>query len=166
MRVPIRKAGKYTFLKSDPYMTQAKLDELKNNLNKLIDEVRPRLAKEVKRLSQFGDFSENTEYQIAKGKLRGINSKILKLEKETSEAKIIETNRKLSQVEIGALVTVEVSGTKKQYRILGSSETDPAAGVISYQSPLGKVLMNKKVGDVAIFEHNNQKTEYRILKIE
>lgn len=166
MRVPIRKAGKYTFLKFDPYMTQAKFDELKNNLNKLIDEVRPRLAKEVKRLAELGDFSENVEYQIAKGKLRGINSKILKLEKEISEAKIIETNRKLSQVEIGALVTVAVSGTEKQYRILGSSETDPASGIISYQSPLGKVLMHKKVGEVALFEHNGQTIEYKILKIE
>lgn len=166
MRVPIRKAGQYTFLKSDPYMTQAKFDELKKNLSKLKDKVQPRLVQEVKRLAELGDFSENVEYQLAKGKLRGINSKILKLEKEISEAKIIETNRKLSQVEIGALVTVEASGTKKQYRILGSSETDPSAGVISYQSPLGKVLMNKKVDDVVVFEHNDQKTDYKILKIE
>ncbi|PLX25180.1 transcription elongation factor GreA [Candidatus Parcubacteria bacterium] len=166
MRVPIRKAGKYTFLKSDPFVTKEKLAELKKTLSKLKDKVQPRLVQEVKRLAELGDFSENVEYQLAKGKLRGINSKILKLEKEISEAQIIEINKKSDTVQIGSLVTVEVNDKQIEYRILGSSETDPSSGVISYQSPLGKVLMNKKAGDIVEFEHNSQTVEYKILKIK
>lgn len=166
MRVPIRKAGEYTYIKPDPFITQEKFDELKKNIKHLKENIQPHLIKEVKRLAELGDFSENVEYQLAKGKLRGINSKMLKIEKQIASAQIIKANKNSSSVQIGNLVTIESSQKERQYRILGSLETDPAAGVISYQSPLGLELMNKKVGDTVAIKLDDKTVEYKIIKIQ
>lgn len=166
MRVPIRKAGQYTYIKSDPLMTEAKLTELKKNLKKLKEIIQPELAKEVKRLALMGDFSENAAYQIAKGRLRSANEKIDKLIKQITEANIINPNKDTSKVKIGHLVTIKSSKQTKKYRLLGSSETNPSKGTISYQSPLGAALLNKKVGEIAKIEIDGQTVEYTVIAIE
>lgn len=166
MRVPIRKAGQYTYIKSDPLMTEAKLTELKKNLKKLKEIIQPELAKEVKRLALMGDFSENAAYQIAKGRLRSANEKIDKLIKQITEANIINPNKDTSKVKIGHLVTIKSSKQTKKYRLLGSSETNPSKGTISYQSPLGAALLNKKVGEIAKIEIDGQTVEYTVITIE
>jgi len=145
MQLPYRKPGKYTNVPNDPLMTGHKLAELKTDLER-IKKQRPKAAAEVARLAELGDFSENVEYQQAKGKLRGINSRITTLEFQINHAEIIEPSDS-GVVEIGSTVTVDIEGTKKTYTILGSSETDPARQVISYTSPLGELLMGKTVGD-------------------
>ena len=154
MRVPIRKGGQY------------KLTELKNQLKKLKEIIQPELAKEVKRLALMGDFSENAAYQIAKGRLRGTNEKIDKIAKQIAEASIINPSKTIDKIEIGHLVTIVSSEQTKKYRLLGSSETNPAQGAISYQSPLGSALLNKKVGEIAQVKINGQVTEYKIIAIE
>lgn len=165
MRVPIRKGGKYTHIKSDPYMTQEKFDDLKKNLLKLKKDVQPHLAQEVKRLALMGDFSENAAYQIAKGRLRSTNHKMEKISKQIAEAQIIKVNKNSQIVAIGSLVTIKSNKQSKQYRILGSSETDPAAGTISHQSPLGKALLNKSVGDITEIKLDDRIVKYEIIKI-
>jgi len=166
MRVPIRKGGKYTYIKPDPYITSEKLAELKIELEKLKKHIHPQLASEVKRLALMGDFSENVAYQIAKGKLRGLNEKISKIEKQIASAQIIDTQNKADSAQIGALITLEFENNKKQYRILGSLETDPAKGVISYSSPLGQVLLDKKIGDSVEIKLGDKSVKYKIIKIE
>ena len=165
MQVPKRKAGKYTYIKSDPYITPQKLSELENSLEKLKKYIQPELAKEVKRLALMGDFSENAAYQIAKGRLRAINEKINKIEKQINTAQIIKPENTIS-IQIGSLITLELNNQVKQFRILGSLETAPDKGVISYSSPLGQCLLNKKVGEIAELELENKKISYKILKIE
>ncbi len=76
MQVPIRKKETYIKPKPDPYLTEAKFQELQNKLEKFKTYTRPRAAEEVKRLAEMGDFSENVGYQVAKGRLRGLNQKI------------------------------------------------------------------------------------------
>ena len=166
MRVPRRKAGEFTFAKPDPLITAEKLTELKANLEKLKNIIQPELASEVKRLALMGDFSENAAYQIAKGRLRGVNQKITDLQKQIDIAEIIETNTKSSTVKIGSLVSVEVNQAIKKYRILGSLETNPSSGVISYNSPFGQALLNKAVGAVLEIKLGDNIVTYKILKIE
>lgn len=168
MRVPRRKGGEFTFSKPDPYITAAKLTELKANLKKLKNIIQPGLASEVKRLALMGDFSENAAYQIAKGRLRGLNQKILEIQKQIGIAEIIKTDQAKGDnlVKIGSLVTIEVNQQTKKYRILGSLETDPSAGVISYNSPIGQALLNKQVGDVVVIILAERSVEYKIIKIE
>ncbi len=166
MRVPRRKAGEFTFAKPDPLITAEKLAELKVNLEKLKNTVQPALASEVKRLALMGDFSENAAYQIAKGRLRGVNQKVTDLQKQIEIAEIIETNTSHSTVQIGSLVSIEVNKEIKKYRILGSLETNPSGGVISYNSPLGQALLNKPVGAVLEIKLGENTLIYKILKIE
>lgn len=147
MQVPYRKPGKYAMMKQDPMLTIEKINELEAKLDRLKNHSRPRAVEEVRRLAEFGDFSENVEYQIAKGKLRGINSAILTIETQLKNATIIEPASQHEVVQIGHRVTIENSSKKKTYLILGSSETDPQKGVISHVSPLGSALLGKKVSD-------------------
>lgn len=165
MRVPIRKSEKYTHLKTDPYITQAKFDELKIKLNRLLKINRPQEAEEVKRLALMGDFSENAGYQIAKGRLRGINQRILDIENLLKSAEIIHQDKNSQEVQMGNFVTLERNGQAKTYQILGSEETNPLTGVISYNSPLGSALIGKSVGDTVKMALSDKTIEYKITKI-
>jgi len=163
MQLPYRKPGKYTNQKNDPIMTQDKFDELVAELEKL-KKKRLFAASEVARLAEMGDFSENVEYQLAKRRLRGINYRILILETQTNQAEIIENNG-IDVIDTGNTVIVEVDGKEKTYTILGSSETDPAQGIISHNSPIGSALLGKKVGDVVEVSIAGEKKLFKILEI-
>jgi len=164
MRVPIRKPGKYTNLKPDAHLTPEKLAELKNKLEKL-KKIRPRLAREVKELSTTGDFSENAGYQMAKGRLRSLNQRILDLEEMIKNAVIIKL-KKSGVVELGSTVTVEIAVREKKDKIRGSSETDPARGVISRNSAVGRALLGRRAGDIVKIRIGDKEVIYKIIKIE
>jgi transcription elongation factor GreA len=166
MRVPIRKPGKYTHQKPDPHLTAEKLNELKNELEKLKKVSQPQTAREVARLAQLGDLSENAAYQIAKGQLRGINQRIIDLENYLHQAVIIAPQDNASTVQLGRIVTIEIDGRQKKYQILGSSETDPLKGIISHNSPIGSALMGRPAGDKVKIRLKDKEVECEILKIE
>jgi transcription elongation factor GreA len=166
MRAPIRKPGKYTHLKSDPHLTQAKLDELKEQLEKLKKFSQPKAADEVRRLAELGDLSENAAYQIAKGRLRGINQKIIELENETNKAIIIKPFKYGGTVQLGCRVTLEISGKKSEYLILGSAETNPGQGVISHNSPIGSAIMGHLIGDELQIVLKGRQIKCKIINIE
>lgn len=165
MQVPIRKPGKYTHLKPDPNLTEAKFEELKKKLERLKTVEQPKTITEMSRLAQDGDFSENAGYQIAKGKLRAINQLIHDLEDHLGRAVIINPNDERDTVQLGHLVTLDIQGVNVRYRILGSSETDPERGVISDRSPIGASLMGKKVNDVVRLKQGDGEIEARIVSI-
>ena len=165
MRQPIRKADKYLRGKPDPKMTQAKFKELEADLARM-KKIRPPLAAEVKRLAAMGDFSENAAYQIAKGRLRGLNQHILEVEDQLARAEIIQPNRDAKTVGLGNFVTVKSAGQTKTWQILGSTETNPTAGIISASSPLGAALLGRIVGDKISVRLARKTVEYEIIKIE
>lgn len=146
MQLPYRKPTKFSVMQLDPIMSQEKFDELSRKLAKLKAD-RPKAAADVSRLAELGDFSENVEYQLAKGRLRKINENIFIIETHLNQANIIKKNT-TGRVAVGSTVTVEVDGQEKTYKILGSSETNPAKGIISHTSPIGAALIGKKIGDV------------------
>lgn len=119
---------------------------------------------EVSRLAQNGDFSENAEYQIAKGKLRGLNRRILKLERQLAIAEIIAPKQG-ERVEIGHRVTVETEGIERDFTILGKNEIDLEKGIISYTSPIGAALIGMRVGDEVTIMLPKGEVLYRILNI-
>jgi transcription elongation factor GreA len=166
MRTPQRKPGKYTGLKPDPNMTQAKYQELCDKLERLKKISQPAAIKEVKRLALDGDFSENHAYSMAKGRLRGINQRILDIENHLRMAEIIEPNNNTEIVGLGSQVTVEVNGKTRVYQILGSSETDPIRGIISHNSPLGQALINRRVGESVTIETKTKSVVYKIICIK
>lgn len=163
MQIPKRR-GDFHGYAQDPRMTQQTYDDLKAKLERLKKTVRPRLMKEVATLAEHGDFSENAAYQIAKGKLRGVNDTIHYTEEHLKKAVIISAGSS-DRVEIGSTVTVEVNGRSKQLTILGSAEADPLKNIISYSSPLGAALLNKRTGETAIVANKNGQTQYHITAI-
>ncbi len=165
MQLPYRKPGKYAHTPMDPFVTQEKLDELTRKLERLYAD-RPQLAKEVGRLAELGDFSENVEYQLAKGKLRSVNQRILILENQLKHSEVISSTSKGTMIELGDTVTVQANGSEKTYQILGSSETNPHKGIISHNSPMGEALVGKKVGDTVTIEIGKKTIDYVIIKKE
>lgn len=148
MQLPKRKPGKYAHALQDPLMTRHMVEKLERDLLRL-KKKQPEAAKEVSRLAEMGDFSENVEYQLAKGRLRGINNAILKLEHQLRHAEIIEAPAaKSNTVQVGHTVTVhDETGKQRSYTILGSTETNPQKGIISHTSPLGAALLGHCLGD-------------------
>lgn len=165
MRVPYRKPGKYSQTPNDPLMTRDKIDELQNKLKKL-KKTQPFAASEVTRLAQLGDFSENAEYQHAKGRLRGINESILRLEYQLNHAEVIDTQIQKNTIQVGNTVTVSLDNVEKSYKILGSTETDPKKGVISRNSPIGSALLGHRAGETVKISLSNKNVEYKITRIE
>lgn len=165
MQVPIRKKETYIKPKPDPYLTEAKFKELQNKLEKLKTYTRPRAAEEVKRLAEMGDFSENVGYQVAKGRLRGLNQKILEIEDHLKNAIIFRPNKNTQVIQLGHQVTIESNGQQKIYTILGSSETDPTAGVISHNSPIGAALLGHQVGEIISIRLADKEKQFKIIKI-
>lgn len=165
MRVLNRK-GDFIPAKADPHLTQDKYEELVAKLEHLKKVARLRLMKEVAKEAENGDFSENASYQIAKGKLRGVNEAILYLEEHLKKAVIIKTDSNKNSVEIGSRVTIKSDAEEKTYLILGSSEVDLKRNIISHNSPLGLALLGKRVGDKVIITRPGIVREYTISKLE
>lgn len=166
MRVPYRKPGKFSQIKQDPLLTQAKFTELEKKLNRLKTVSRPEVAAEVRRLAEMGDFSENAAYQMAKGRLRGINQTIDTIEFQLDHAVVIPPQAQTDTVDIGHTVTVTDGVKEKTFQILGSAETNPAQGIISYTSPIGAALIGSRRGDVIKIKLARNEVEYRIIEIE
>lgn len=165
MQIPYRTPGKYSQIKTDPFLTVAKLEELKNKLARL-KKSHPTAAAEVRRLAELGDFSENVEYQLAKGKLRGLNNAILTVERQIIDARIIAPAKQKNIVQIGHTVTIVCAGREKKYQLLGSAETNPAKGIISHHSPIGAALIGRQLNDKVKIKLAEKELECTILKIE
>lgn len=165
MQTPKRKPGKYAGLKPDPNITEEKYKSLKAKLDRL-KKAQPHAISEVKRLALMGDFSENVAYQMAKGRLRGINQGILDIEDHLKRSEIIKKPKNKDVVQLGHEVTVEFQGNEKTYLILGSSEVNPGKNVISNNSPLGAALFGKKLGDIVSVKTPKGEMKYEIIKIE
>ena len=108
------------------------------------------IAEQLKIARAFGDLSENAEYDEAKNEQAKNEYDIVQLENELRNAKVIDENAiDTSVVSVGAVVNLENGDnqTKLTFHIVGSAETDPAAGKISNESPVGRALLGHRVGD-------------------
>jgi transcription elongation factor GreA len=149
-------------------VTMAKYDEKQRQLTHLMDDEIPLNSKEIAFALSLGDLRENAEYKAAKEKQELLNSTITKLKNEIDRAqlfdpKTINTNR----VSFGTVVTLNntVSGSDEVYTVLGPWESDPDNKVISYLSPFGNALMNKRSGENFDFSINDGKVSYTVRSI-
>lgn len=165
MRIPIRRGEKNRMHDGDHYLTPAGLQELKRDLERL-HAAQPRAIAEVQRTQAMGDLSENAAYTDAKGKLRGINNRIAEIEEKLKHVVLIPQNTGGGSVRIGSTVIVEVFGKEKTFTILGSAETDPASGRISYKSPVGAALMGRVPGELTTVEINGKRVQYKIVGVQ
>ncbi len=164
MRIPTRRGETNRIKDDDQYLTPEGVAELKRDLERL-KAAQPRAIAEVVRTQAMGDLSENAAYTDAKGKLRGINNRIMEIEDKLKFVRVIPKGSSNGTVQIGSTVVVTVMGKEKTFIILGSAETDPASGRISYKSPVGAALMGYAAGEPVWVEINGRKVEYKIVKV-
>lgn len=147
-------------------LTKAGLDQLKAEYEELVKVKRPAAVARLSDARDLGDLSENSEYAAAKQDLAFIDGRISELEEIIHSAKVV-TNHVKSHVDVGCRVTVHVNGGKRDvYTVVGEWEADPSNKKISHESPLGKALLGKKVGDAVEVEAPAGKLHYKILHIE
>lgn len=133
----------------DRFLTPEAIGRLKDELARLEKAERGTAAAEVRRAAEMGDLSENAGYQAAKAHLRRVNARILSIQGRLKAAIPIARGSDDGIVRIGSTVEVEMSGKRFTYEILGSQESDPSRGRISYLSPLGSSLLGRAAGDEA-----------------
>lgn len=152
----------------DIFLTKDGVEKLKNELKQLIEVDRRDIIAKIKEAREYGDLSENAEYDAAVNQQSMIEGRIEELEAMLKKAKIIDMKKdgKASTVKIGCEVEVQIDGDKETFCLVGSAESDPAKGMISVESPLGKALLGCKVGDIAEVEIPDGETiKYKIVSI-
>lgn len=146
-------------------VTKEGLDALKAEYEELSNVKRPEAVTRLATAREQGDLSENSEYTDAKQSLAFIDGRIAELEVVLHDVKVVTTHAK-GQVDVGCKVTLHINGKKEEFMVVGEWEADPASKKISHESPLGKALLGKKVGEKVEVEAPAGKILYKILSIE
>ena len=154
---------------NEVYLTREGLEELKRRHEDLVVNRRKEVAERIKIAREFGDLSENAEYDAAKEEQSFVESEIKDLEEKIMHAVIIDDGE-LSKHEVSLGSTVKVLDVEFDYEaefsIVGTTEADAAENRISNESPLGKALLGGKKGDVVKVPTPNGGTiEYKIIEI-
>ena len=150
------------------YYTEEGYKKLKEELEHLEHVERPRVTTEIADARDKGDLSENAEYHAAKEEQSHLEFKIAKLKNVVASARIIDESQ-IDNSKVLALSTVKIKNTASKmefsYTLVADSESDFKAGKISVNSPIGKGLLGKSVGDVAEIQAPNGVMKFEILKI-
>lgn len=150
-------------------VTAAKFEEKVKLLNFIMEEEVPANQKEIAFALSLGDLRENAEYKAAKEKQDELNIKAGKLKNEIDRAQIFDPEAIItSKISFATEVTLlnEAENAEEKYIILGPWESDPSRGIISYLSPLGKRLLNHKIGDKLTFVIHERKFSYMVKSIK
>ncbi|MEX0689954.1 MAG: transcription elongation factor GreA [Candidatus Paceibacterota bacterium] len=148
------------------YLSQDRFESLEKELEELKTEGRNDIAQKLKNAKELGDLSENFEYQEARKEKDLLEQKINRVENIIRNSEIIKKPVKKDVVFVGSKVTVNKNGKESSYTIVGSSETDPENGLISNESPLGKNLINSRVGDEVKIKTPKGDVSYKVVKID
>ncbi|MBI2600797.1 transcription elongation factor GreA [Candidatus Daviesbacteria bacterium] len=130
------------------YVTQKGLSDAHKELDELRNKERPKVAEKIQQAREYGDLSENSEYEAALSEQSLIESRISELEEVIKSSKVIVENHSLDFVVIGSSVTLEMGDEVDEFTIVGRLEADPAKKRISNESPLGAALLGARTGEV------------------
>lgn len=149
------------------YLTEEGLNDLKRELDELINVKRPANIQAIKEARSYGDLSENAEYDAARNEQAQIEARVKELERMLENVSIIK-EIKTDSVGIGNVVSVKYvdEDDEDEYRIVGSQEADPFEGKISNESPIAQALLNHKVGDTVTVESPNGTYDLVITEIK
>jgi len=149
------------------YLTPEGAKRLSEELQQLLHKERPRVVQEVADAAAQGDRSENAEYIYGKKRLREIDRRIRFLTKRLESAVVVPAGEARGDVvRFGATVVVQdENGKQSQYLLVGPDEADPSVGKLSFQSPLGRALLKRRVGDVVSVQRPAGEIEIEILSI-
>ena len=157
-------------MSKDVILTPEGLQKLKVELEDLQTVRRREVAERIKEAREFGDISENSEYDDAKNEQAMLEQRIAALEEKVRSAQVIDASELSTDVvRVGVTVNVkdEGTGSSDKYTIVGSAEASPADKRLSNESPVGKALMGRKKGDlVEVSLPSGKKRKLKITKID
>jgi transcription elongation factor GreA len=156
-------------MQKDVILTPEGLQKLKDEIEELSTVKRREVAERIKEAREFGDISENSEYDDAKNEQAMLETRIASLEDKLRSAQVIDASSLSSDiVRVGSLVDVkdEDNGKNQTYTIVGSTEADPANHRLSNESPVGKALIGHKKGDVVSVPAPKGERKLKIVKID
>ena len=149
-------------------LTYEGLKKLEDELQDLKVVKRKEVADKIREAREQGDLSENAEYDAAKDEQRDIEARIEEIEKILKNAEVVvEEDVNLDQINIGCSIRIlDLEFDEElEYKIVGSTEANSLKGKISNESPVGKALMGKKVGDTVVVETQAGEISYKVLEI-
>ncbi|MBT9169865.1 MAG: Transcription elongation factor GreA [Actinobacteria bacterium] len=149
-------------------VTEEGYKRLQEELEYLVRNKRREVAERLKEAKGFGDLTENSEYEDAKNEQAFVEGRIAQINEILSRAEIIAGNNTSDAVGVGSLVTLRdvVSGEVFEYRLVSSIESDPLRNLISYESPLGTAILNRKLGEKVRVEIPRGELEYEIVDVK
>lgn len=151
-------------MKEQILLTAQGYEKIKGELENLKSR-RQQISERIKTAREFGDLSENSEYEDAKNEQSFVEGRILELEEMLRRAMVMAKNG-TDKVELGSTVVLKMDGEQSEYTIVGASESDPASGKISIESPLGHSLIGKTRGEKVEISTPNGKMFCEIVTIK
>ena len=151
------------------FLTPEGKKQLEERLNELKTVIRPEIAKKIGIAREYGDLSENAEYDAAKEEQAAIETEILEVEAKLRNCEIInEKGVSVTKVTVGCRVKLydETFDEEIEYQIIGSTESNPLKGLISNESLVGSALLGKRKGDIVEIKTPAGKSSYKILSIK
>ena len=153
-------------MNNDIALTPAGQAKLEEELLHLETVRRREVGERIKEAKEFGDISENSEYDDAKNEQAWVESRIIEVTQILARATVVEAPTKTDKVTLGSHVTLESGSGKTKYQVVGSAEADPANDKISNESPVGSAIMGRKKGEaVKVTTPSGKVIEYKILSI-
>jgi len=150
-------------------MTHRGKEVLEEELKDLIEVRRKEVAKRLRDAKDYGDLSENSEYEDAKNEQAFIEGRVLEVQHILANAKIVDEKKaRKDKVRLGLTATLRDLKTSKlhDFRVVGSYEADPDLMQISHESPVGQAILGKKVGDIVEIELPHGKLKYKVEDIK
>ena len=151
----------------DIYISKDGLKKLQEEMTEIKTTKKKEVATRIKTAKEFGDLSENSEYDDAKNEQAFLEGRISEIEHILKNAKIIEevACSTTDKVCVGHTVVVDLAGGEAKFKIVGSYEADPEMGFISNESPIGQALLGKKKGEEVSVKVPAGEMRYKIKKI-
>lgn len=146
------------------YITAEGLKKLKEELNELKTTQMRRVVKLISEAAAFGDLKENSAYHEARNMKSFLLGRIEQLEGAINEA-VIKEKSKTNAVQLGSQIKIAFGASEEDYTMVSSTEADILKNKISYQSPLGSMLMGRSAGEAFDFEINGKKIKVKVLSI-
>jgi len=146
-------------------LTEKSLEKIKEELSNLKGR-RKEVAERIRIAREFGDLSENSEYEDARNEQSFVEGRIEELTDMIAKAKVVAKNGANTNIEIGSIVTLDLAGQSVTYELVDATESDPGSGKISVESPIGHSLIEKSKGDKVEIKTPGGMTSAQIIEVK
>jgi transcription elongation factor GreA len=155
--------------KNQELVTPEGLEKLQKELSYLTEVRRREVADRIRQAREFGDISENSEYDEAKNEQGLLERRIGELQRRIRNVKVVDPSEaEEDAVDLGTTVTLRAveQGQERTFQIVGANESDPTSGKLSHASPVGRAVLKRKVGEKVTVSTPRGATEYEIVNVE